>query len=320
MRDVNNGWILRYIHANVASFFFIFVYAHVGRGIYYGSYHSPRTLVWSIGVIILILMMAIAFLGYVLPYGQMSLWGWQKLALNNYFLPYNFIFMNQQEYLNTIINILNIELILTNIRAKPPINYNNNDLKSNLIRIRADKRIGPHNKDILCILFASLLGDAHAERRTQGNGTRITFYQEGSHASYLIWLHNLLNNLGYCSTNIPKIQTRLGKKGKVRKIIRFRTWTYTSFNWIHDLWYIKGVKCVPLTIGEFITPIALAIWIMDDGGKVKEGLKLATNAFSYSDCLLLVKVLFVNFKLKATVQSAGIPNQYHMERIYAFIM
>jgi Cytochrome b/b6/petB/LAGLIDADG endonuclease len=75
MRDVNNGWILRYIHANVASFFFIFVYAHVGRGIYYGSYHSPRTLVWAIGVIILILMMATAFLGYVLPYGQMSLWG-----------------------------------------------------------------------------------------------------------------------------------------------------------------------------------------------------------------------------------------------------
>ena len=75
MRDVNNGWIIRYIHANVASFFFIFVYMHVGRGLYYGSYKSPRILVWSIGVIILILMMATAFLGYVLPYGQMSLWG-----------------------------------------------------------------------------------------------------------------------------------------------------------------------------------------------------------------------------------------------------
>jgi ubiquinol-cytochrome c reductase cytochrome b subunit len=58
MRDVNNGWIIRYIHANVASFFFIFVYMHVGRGLYYGSYKSPRILVWSIGVIILILMMA----------------------------------------------------------------------------------------------------------------------------------------------------------------------------------------------------------------------------------------------------------------------
>jgi len=75
MRDVNNGWLIRYIHANVASFFFIFVYGHIGRNIYYGSYKSPRILAWSIGVIILVLMMAIAFLGYVLPYGQMSLWG-----------------------------------------------------------------------------------------------------------------------------------------------------------------------------------------------------------------------------------------------------
>jgi len=75
MRDINNGWIMRYTHANVASFFFIFVYAHVARGLYYGSFKSPRVLVWSIGVIILVLMMAIAFLGYVLPYGQMSLWG-----------------------------------------------------------------------------------------------------------------------------------------------------------------------------------------------------------------------------------------------------
>jgi len=65
MRDVNNGWIIRYTHANVASFFFIFVYMHIGRGLYYSSYKSPRILVWSIGVIILILMMAIAFLGYI---------------------------------------------------------------------------------------------------------------------------------------------------------------------------------------------------------------------------------------------------------------
>src|ERR1700689_2934430 len=75
MRDVNAGYIIRYCHANVASFFFIFVYVHIGRGLYYGSYRSPRVLLWSIGVIILILMMAIGFLGYVLPYGQMSLWG-----------------------------------------------------------------------------------------------------------------------------------------------------------------------------------------------------------------------------------------------------
>lgn len=75
MRDVNYGWLLRYMHANGASFFFIFVYLHIGRGLYYGSYRSPRTLLWSIGVIILVVMIVTAFLGYVLPYGQMSLWG-----------------------------------------------------------------------------------------------------------------------------------------------------------------------------------------------------------------------------------------------------
>lgn len=75
MRDVDYGWALRYTHANVASFFFIFVYAHIARGLYYNSYKSPRVAPWTIGVIILVLMMATAFLGYCLVYGQMSLWG-----------------------------------------------------------------------------------------------------------------------------------------------------------------------------------------------------------------------------------------------------
>jgi len=75
MRDVNNGWLVRYLHSNTASAFFFLVYLHVGRGLYYGSYRSPRVLTWVIGAVILILMMGTAFLGYVLPYGQMSLWG-----------------------------------------------------------------------------------------------------------------------------------------------------------------------------------------------------------------------------------------------------
>ena len=65
MRDVNSGWFLRYTHANVASFFFLFLYFHTARGLYYSSYKTPRVLLWSIGVIILILTMAIAFLGYM---------------------------------------------------------------------------------------------------------------------------------------------------------------------------------------------------------------------------------------------------------------
>jgi quinol-cytochrome oxidoreductase complex cytochrome b subunit len=75
MRDVNAGWLIRYIHANGASMFFIVVYLHILRGLYYGSYTSPRKGLWVLGVIILFLMMATAFMGYVLPWGQMSFWG-----------------------------------------------------------------------------------------------------------------------------------------------------------------------------------------------------------------------------------------------------
>jgi ubiquinol-cytochrome c reductase cytochrome b subunit len=183
MRDVNNGWILRYTHANVASFFFIFVYMHIGRGLYYGSYKSPRVLVWSIGVVIFILMMAIGFLGYVLPYGQMSLWGYFKLAPHVYLLISNYIPLEECQdislpYFNQY--YLSISIIS---------NINSTDLEflakdKKIKKIRANLRIGPHNKDILSILFGSLLGDAHAEFRSKG--TRISFYQEGSHVSYLI--------------------------------------------------------------------------------------------------------------------------------------
>ena len=75
MRDVNYGWLLRYVHANGASMFFIAVYIHMFRGLYYGSYKAPREVVWMLGVVVYLLMMATGFLGYVLPWGQMSYWG-----------------------------------------------------------------------------------------------------------------------------------------------------------------------------------------------------------------------------------------------------
>jgi quinol-cytochrome oxidoreductase complex cytochrome b subunit len=75
MRNVNYGWLIRYLHANGASIFFIVVYCHIFRGLYFGSYTHPRQLLWISGVIIFILMMATAFMGYVLPWGQMSFWG-----------------------------------------------------------------------------------------------------------------------------------------------------------------------------------------------------------------------------------------------------
>jgi ubiquinol-cytochrome c reductase cytochrome b subunit len=284
MRDVNNGWIIRYTHANVASFFFIFVYAHIARGLYYGSYKSPRVLVWSIGVIILILMMATAFLGYVLPYGQMSLWGESFCPTCNKYRKSIFgSFLFISVYLNS------------GILAK---------------RIRARDRVGAHNKDILSIIYGSLLGDSHAETRILGHGTRISFSQEANHKEYLLWLHNQIASLGYCTPTIPKIQSRLSTAGNLRYILRFHTFSYNSLNKVHKDWYSFGVKRVPKNIGDFLTPLALAIWIMDDGGRVGQSMKLASNNFSYEDCLLLSNVLFEKYSLRTSVQSAGVPNQY----------
>ena len=89
MRDVNYGWLLRYVHANGASMFFLAVYIHIFRGLFYGSYKAPREVIWIIGVIIYLLMMATAFMGYVLPWGQMSFWG--ATVITNLFSAIPFI-------------------------------------------------------------------------------------------------------------------------------------------------------------------------------------------------------------------------------------
>ena len=83
MRDVNYGWLMRYLHANGASLFFLVVFIHIFRGLYYGSYKAPRELLWMLGLVILLLMMATAFMGYVLPWGQMSYWA--ATVITNFF-------------------------------------------------------------------------------------------------------------------------------------------------------------------------------------------------------------------------------------------
>jgi ubiquinol-cytochrome c reductase cytochrome b subunit len=246
----------------------------------------------------------------------MSLWGFPQIALNAIAIIYNFIFSIEECLGNQypILFYLNLSIIFFCMVNFYKNFFANSKLESkskvSIPKLKAEQRIGPHNLDILSIIFGSLLGDAHAEYRSKGKGTRITFYQEYKHSAYLIWLHNLISELGYCNSITPIIQTRLGKKGIIRKIIRFKTWTYSNFNWIHELWYKNNVKVVPLNIGEYLSPLALAIWIMDDGTKSGSSLKFATNSFTYSECLLLVKVLYDNFNIKASVQSAGVENQY----------
>jgi ubiquinol-cytochrome c reductase cytochrome b subunit len=176
-------------------------------------------------------------------------------------------------------------------------------------KVRSINRIGPHNIDILSILVGSLLGDGYCEKH--GNGARICFQQEGSHSQYLLSLHNRVAQLGYCTPIIPKLSTRLALHGKVRKILRFKTFTFSSLNWIEECFYkidpvlSYRVKIVPYCIEEYLSPLALAIWIMEDGGKVLSGIKLSTNSFTRNEVSLLCDILIKKFNLKTTIQSEG---------------
>lgn len=171
------------------------------------------------------------------------------------------------------------------------------------------QRIGPHHINVLSIIFGCLLGDAYAEHR-QGS-TRICFQQENSNASYLYWLHNFFAKQGYCNPEKPKLQRRIGKNGKTRFVLRFKTWSFQSFNWIHEAFYEKGVKQVPIQyLDLFLNEKALAVWIMDDGTRSGHGLAIATNGFQYDDLLKIQLFLQEKLNLKVGVNKCGKENQF----------
>lgn len=221
---------------------------------------------------------------YVLPYGQISLWG----------------IILCPTYAIIIINIISFFDFIT-IYLEP-----NRIAK----RIQSISWVGPHNQDILSIFCGSLLGKAQAEYRSTDNNTRIGFYLEAWQSEYLQWQHNFIAQLGYCNLKIPKIQKRFSTKGEQWYIIWFHTYTYTSLNILYIEWYINNVKHVPQNIAEYLTPLALAIWIINDGTWIQYGLKLSTNIFTLSDCTRLTEVLHKLYGIKSSVQSTNIQTQY----------
>lgn len=177
-------------------------------------------------------------------------------------------------------------------------------------KLKGFNRIGPHNLDIISIIFGSLLGKGEAEKRK--DGTRIIFNHKAMHLNYSLTLHDFLFAVGYCNRSDTSIIIKeLGKKGKLFKTRCFNTWTYTSFDWIYDMWYKNNVKTVPRSIGEYLTPLALAVWIMDSGVKVPLGLSFS-KSFSLLECELLARALHDNFGLKVIIYNKGMPSEYCM--------
>lgn len=180
--------------------------------------------------------------------------------------------------------------------------YSTNFIKVN---IRADKRIGPHNIDVVSVVFGSLLGDGYANKRTI-DGVRICYRQSIKHKKYLDWLYNFFYERGYVSNLPPRIYNRILKKSnKIYQGYEFNTFTFKSFFWIHKLFYSKGKKILPNKeyLDLYLTPLALAIWIMDDGCFVKSGVRIATNNFTKQEHEIIIQILKLKYDLDCTIQT-----------------
>lgn len=192
----------------------------------------------------------------------------------------------------------------------------NNILPFSLPKVNSFKRIGPHNYDILSILIGSLLGDGSMEKSI--DGSRFVFYQSKINGEYLLWLHQVISNLGYSNKNLPKLYIRKGSDllgyNKIRYYYRFRTFTYSSFNWIYDSFYPKGNrKIIPNNIDIYLSPLALAVWMMDDGTSFKnKGIKFCTNSFTLKEIKYLALVLKKKYNLDSTIHKSGLNNQYNI--------
>jgi hypothetical protein len=176
-------------------------------------------------------------------------------------------------------------------------------------RIKSSQRIGPHNLDVISTLVGNLLGDGWGEKRS--GSSRFHLHITSRNVEYLSWLQQFYAERGYCSPEKPKLLTQIGKGGKIYFSYKIRTWSFSSLNWLYDLFYQynvesqKLVKRIPPTIETFLTPRVLAVWIMDDGAASSAGVRLCTQGFSETDVKLLQNALFSKFGLTTTLEKSG---------------
>ena len=174
-------------------------------------------------------------------------------------------------------------------------------------KIRSTARIGPHEEKTILILIAFLLGDGYLSKGTLGS--RFQFEQCSNNIEYLMWFHKYFSIKGYCSTKKPKLLKRIHKNGKIHYSYQFKTYTFSSFNWIHDMFYDKNnKKILPKNIEQYLTPLVLAIWFMDDGSIASKnnGLKISAQSFTLQELELLCIILYKNFGIVSKPQFRGI--------------
>jgi len=186
----------------------------------------------------------------------------------------------------------------------------NNKLAFILPNFKAKNRIGPHNEEIISILVGSLLGDCYGERLLNG-GVRFKFKQSIIHKDYLFYLHKKILNLGYTNNILPYL-IKQNLNNKIFESYCFNTYSFTSLLWLYKLFFKNKLKIIPnyTNLYELLTPLALAIWIQDDGTWKDVSIRIATNSFKLNEIENLKNVLETKFKIKSSIFTKS--NQYQL--------
>lgn len=302
------GWILTSVIRNYASTRSPISHKYLNHG-------TLIELVWTITPALILIL--IAFPSFKLLYlmDEVSDPAMSVLAEGNQFLLNDGL---KFYILNKIKDTSYLALLFTgqvnnilSLQTKSKNTKNTIDNHMFHTKVKAANRIGPHNHDVISVIVGSLLRDCYANRSVEG--TRFAYKQSIVHKDYLFWLFDFFHSRGYCSNLEPRMYTRRLKKGD--QVIEyygyeFNTFTFRSFNWIQKMFYTKGKKVVSLEIEKYLTPLALAVWLMDDGGFAKPGTRISANSFKLEEVEFLAKVLKSKFDLDCTVQKIGIIDQY----------
>lgn len=187
-------------------------------------------------------------------------------------------------------------------------------------QIKSNKRIGPHNRDVLSVLVGNLLGDSYAEKRNKLGGVRFIIQMSQKNREYLNWLHKFYAERGYCSNKIRKYKKQISSNGTIYYNGKFNTWTFNNLVWLYDLFYyqpnclikVNNIKRVPSCISSLLTPLAIAIWFMNNGSKYnKTSIRFNTHSLILEELKILQKAFWDLYKINVIIRQTSLnSNQY----------
>ena len=180
-------------------------------------------------------------------------------------------------------------------------------------KLKSEQRIGPHTEFIQSFIIGHMLGNGHLEFRR--GSTRLILHLGLSNREYIAWLVEIYIQNGYCKSKQLNLTKQIGKKGKVNFLTKISTFSFKSFNWLHELFYkpiyddttntIFYKKRIPQNVITYLTPQTLAIWLMNDGSKHNSGFILPTNSFTLEENYILQEAFLKRYKMKTILYKKG---------------